>query len=154
MGEDFHMTQVILDKIQKVYSGDVAAVDDFSLEIPTGKLVAFPGSVRLWQDDHIEDDRWIDTAYYRRILFDGEDVLPIPAEKRGAVMVFQNYLLFPYMSVGDNVGFGLKMRGVKKRVISEKVAECWLWSNCRISPDDVRRSSPAGSSSGWRWRGR
>jgi ABC-type Fe3+/spermidine/putrescine transport system ATPase subunit len=57
------------------------------------------------------------------ILFDGRSVLSIPAEKRGAVMVFQNYLLFPYMSVGDNVGFGLKMRGVDKETIRKKVAE-------------------------------
>ena len=58
-----------------------------------------------------------------RIHFDGEDILPIPAERRGAVMVFQNYLLFPYMSVGDNVGFGLKMRGVNKREIHKRVAD-------------------------------
>ena len=48
---------------------------------------------------------------------------PNPAERRGAVMVFQNYLLFPYMSVGDNVGFGLKMRGVDKNIIRQKVQE-------------------------------
>ncbi|MEM7442119.1 MAG: ABC transporter ATP-binding protein, partial [Pseudomonadota bacterium] len=44
-------------------------------------------------------------------------------EKRGAVMVFQNYLLFPYMSVGQNVGFGLKMAGVDAKTIDQKVKE-------------------------------
>ena len=58
-----------------------------------------------------------------KISFDGEDIVPIPSEKRGAVMVFQNYLLFPYMSVGDNVGFGLKMRGVDKQIIKQKVQQ-------------------------------
>jgi ABC-type Fe3+/spermidine/putrescine transport system ATPase subunit len=57
------------------------------------------------------------------ITFDNQSVLSITAEKRGAAMVFQNYLLFPYMSVGDNVGFGLRMRHVDRRVIKEKVSE-------------------------------
>ncbi|MGB1249967.1 MAG: ABC transporter ATP-binding protein, partial [Candidatus Promineifilaceae bacterium] len=57
------------------------------------------------------------------ILFDGQSVVGISAEKRHAVMVFQNYLLFPYMSVGENVGFGLKMRGVDAQTIRKRVAE-------------------------------
>ncbi len=118
------MTQVILDKIQKVYpGGEEAAVDDFSLEIPTGKLVAFLGPSGCGKTTTLKMIAGLIHPTAGRILFDGEDVLPIPAEKRGAVMVFQNYLLFPYMSVGDNVGFGLKMRGAKKRVIAERVGE-------------------------------
>jgi ABC-type Fe3+/spermidine/putrescine transport system ATPase subunit len=57
------------------------------------------------------------------ISFNGKSVKNTPAEKRGAVMVFQNYLLFPYMSIGDNVGFGLKMRGVDKATINKRVAD-------------------------------
>lgn len=118
------MTQVILDKIQKVYPGaDEAAVDDFSLEIPTGKLVAFLGPSGCGKTTTLKMIAGLIHPSAGRIFFDGDDVLPIPAEKRGAVMVFQNYLLFPYMSVGDNVGFGLKMRGVKKRAIAEKVGD-------------------------------
>ncbi len=118
------MTQVILDKIQKIYPGaDVSAVDDFSLEIPTGKLVAFLGPSGCGKTTTLKMIAGLIQPTGGRILFDGEDILPIPAEKRGAVMVFQNYLLFPYMSVGDNVGFGLKMRGVKKAVIAEKVRQ-------------------------------
>ena len=116
------MTRVILDKIQKVYAGaDAAAVDGFSLEIPTGKLVAFLGPSGCGKTTTLKMIAGLIQPTAGRILFDGEDVLPIPAEKRGAVMVFQNYLLFPYMSVGDNVGFGLKMRGVGKGLIAEKV---------------------------------
>ena len=118
------MTQVVLDKIQKMYPGaDVAAVDGFSLEIPTGKLVAFLGPSGCGKTTTLKMIAGLIQPTAGRIRFDGEDVLPIPAEKRGAVMVFQNYLLFPYMSVGDNVGFGLKMRGVKKRMIAERVQQ-------------------------------
>jgi ABC-type Fe3+/spermidine/putrescine transport system ATPase subunit len=57
------------------------------------------------------------------ILFDGNSVLPVPAERRGAVMVFQNHLLFPYLSVGDNVGYALKMRRESRAVIRKRVEE-------------------------------
>ena len=118
------MTQVILDKIKKTYSGsDVAAVNDFSLSIPSGKLVAFLGPSGCGKTTTLKMIAGLIQPSAGRIVFDGEDILPIPAEKRGAVMVFQNYLLFPYMSVGDNVGFGLKMRGVDKRIIAERVGE-------------------------------
>lgn len=57
------------------------------------------------------------------VRFDGRSVLADKPEHRGVVMVFQNYLLFPYMSVADNVGFGLKMRKVPKAEIDRRVAE-------------------------------
>ena len=55
------------------------------------------------------------------ITFDGQSVLGVPAERRGAVMVFQNQLLFPYMTVGENVGFGLMTRQVDKTEIRRRV---------------------------------
>jgi ABC-type Fe3+/spermidine/putrescine transport system ATPase subunit len=57
------------------------------------------------------------------VTFDGRSILRDKPENRGVVMVFQNYLLFPYMSVADNVGFGLKMRKVPKPEIDARVAE-------------------------------
>ena len=118
------MTRVTLDCICKTYAGgDAPAVHDFSLEIDSGRLVAFLGPSGCGKTTTLKMIAGLIAPSSGRIHFDGEDILPIPAEKRGAVMVFQNYLLFPYMSVGDNVGFGLKMRGVKKREIHKRVAE-------------------------------
>jgi ABC-type Fe3+/spermidine/putrescine transport system ATPase subunit len=57
------------------------------------------------------------------ITFDGESVLAIPAEQRGAVMVFQNQLLFPYMTVGENVGFGLTIRGYDRATVRRRVED-------------------------------
>lgn len=56
------------------------------------------------------------------VLFDGTSVLKLPPEKRGAVMVFQEDALFPFMSVGENVAFGLKMRKLEQAVIRKRVA--------------------------------
>ena len=118
------MTKVQLEKISKVYpGGDEPAVDDFTLEIPSGRLVAFLGPSGCGKTTTLKMIAGLIHPSAGRIFFDDEDILPIPAEKRGAVMVFQNYLLFPYMSVGDNVGFGLKMRGVPKREIAKRVAD-------------------------------
>ena len=57
------------------------------------------------------------------ITLDNESLLPIATEKRGVVMVFQNYLLFPYMNVNENVGFALKMKGIAKDEIDKKVKD-------------------------------
>jgi ABC-type Fe3+/spermidine/putrescine transport system ATPase subunit len=56
------------------------------------------------------------------ILFDGQSVLNVPPEKRGAVMVFQKDALFSFMSVAENVAFGLKMQKLGRSEIEEKVA--------------------------------
>ena len=56
------------------------------------------------------------------ILFDGESVLSLPAHKRDTGMVFQNYALFPHLSVADNVAYGLKARGIKGHELKERVA--------------------------------
>ena len=118
------MTHIILDVLTKVYSGtQVPAVDRFSLDIPHGELVAFLGPSGCGKTTTLKMIAGLIRPTSGGILFDSENVLPIPAEKRGAVMVFQNYLLFPYMSIGDNVGFGLKMRGVDKKTMRQKVQE-------------------------------
>ncbi len=118
------MTHVKLEHLVKIYPGTTKpAVNDFSLDIPTGKLVAFLGPSGCGKTTTLKMIAGLIRPSGGRITFDGDDILPIPTEKRGAVMVFQNYLLFPYMSVGDNVGFGLKMRGEDKNIIKQRVHE-------------------------------
>ncbi len=118
------MTHVTLEQLVKVYSGSSKpAVSDFSLDIPSGKLIAFLGPSGCGKTTTLKMIAGLVRPTAGKITFDGDDILPIATEKRGAVMVFQNYLLFPYMSVGDNVGFGLKMRGVDKKIIAQKVHE-------------------------------
>jgi ABC-type Fe3+/spermidine/putrescine transport system ATPase subunit len=57
------------------------------------------------------------------VRFDGQSVTDIPAEKRRVAMVFQKPLLFPHMSIGDNVAFGLRMRGVDRKTRKKRVTE-------------------------------
>ena len=132
------MTQVNLYHLTKVYPGSQApAVDNFSLEIVSGEITAFLGPSGCGKTTTLKMIAGLLHPSQGNITFDGESVLTIPAEKRGAVMVFQNYLLFPYMTVGQNVGFGLKMRGEKKAVIDQRVRE--MLELVRLSGMEERR---------------
>lgn len=117
------MTQVTLSHLVKQYPGGNLAVDELSLEIPAGKLTALLGPSGCGKTTILKMIAGLITPSAGDILFNGDSVLDIPAEQRGAVMVFQNHLLFPYLNVGENVGFGLKMRGESRSEIRRKVAE-------------------------------
>jgi ABC-type Fe3+/spermidine/putrescine transport system ATPase subunit len=119
------MTQVKLAKLNKVFLGKerVHAVQDLDLEIDSGIITALLGPSGCGKTTTLKMIAGLLQPSDGEITFDGKPVLGIPPEKRGAAMVFQNYLLFPYMSVGDNVGFGLRMRRVDRSTIQKKVAE-------------------------------
>ncbi len=64
-----------------------------------------------------------------KVLFDGNDMTSVPIERRNVGMVFQSYALFPNMSVSDNIGYGLKIRGVSKQERASRVAELVALTN-------------------------
>lgn len=119
------MTQVNLIGLSKVFHGKekVEAVRDLNLDIASGRITALLGPSGCGKTTTLKMIAGLLRPTSGDITFEGKSVLSIPAEKRGAAMVFQNYLLFPYMSVGENVGFGLRMRHEDKRDIRKKVAE-------------------------------
>lgn len=119
------MTQVRLHGLNKIFRGkdEVHAVRNIDLEIASGKITALLGPSGCGKTTTLKMIAGLLRPTAGDITFDGKSVLGIPAEKRGAAMVFQNYLLFPYMSVGENVGFGLRMRHVDKKTVETKVAE-------------------------------
>ncbi len=119
------MTQVGLNSLCKTFHGaeNVNAVADLNLEINTGKITALLGPSGCGKTTTLKMIAGLLDPSSGDITFDGVSVLSVPAERRKAAMVFQNYLLFPYMTVGDNVGFGLRMSGVDKKLIQKKVAE-------------------------------
>jgi len=119
------MTRVNLIALNKVFHGQekVNAVRDLDLEIASGHITALLGPSGCGKTTTLKMIAGLLTPTSGDVTFDGKSVLGIPAEKRGAAMVFQNYLLFPYMSVGENVGFGLRMRHEDKTVIRKKVSE-------------------------------
>lgn len=118
------MTHVSIQELTKVYPGSsTPSLDRLSLEIPTGELTALLGPSGCGKTTTMKMIAGLLEPTSGDVTFDGRSVLQDKPENRGVVMVFQNYLLFPYMSVADNVGFGLKMRKIDPAEIKRRVGE-------------------------------
>ena len=118
------MTQVKLSGLTKRFDEkSEPAVDRLDIEIESGKLTALLGPSGCGKTTTMKMIAGLLRPTDGDILFDGSSIVGIAPEDRGAVMVFQNYLLFPYMSVADNIGFGLKMRGVSRSEIRTRVRD-------------------------------
>ena len=118
------MTEVRLTSLTKTYPGEAgAALDALTLDIPSGSLTALLGPSGCGKTTAMKMIAGLLSPSAGDVTFDGRSVLNDPPEARGAVMVFQNHLLFPHLSVADNVGFGLRMRGRPKAEVRDRVAE-------------------------------
>ena len=118
------MSDLIISNLYKSFPGmDRPAVNDLSLDINTGSLIAFLGPSGCGKTTILKMITGLFQPDSGDITLDSESLLPIATEKRGVVIVFQNYLLFPYMNVNENVGFALKMKGVAKDEIDKKVKD-------------------------------
>ena len=117
------MTTVTLERVSKHYEQSTAAVRDLSLEVPAGKLVAFLGPSGCGKTTTLKMIAGLITPTSGEVKFDNRCVNGIPAHRRDVAMVFQKPLLFPYMTVGENVGFGLRMRAQPRWRIQERVRE-------------------------------
>jgi putative spermidine/putrescine transport system ATP-binding protein len=116
------MTTLLLDRLTVNY-GATQALGDFTLAADKAELVALLGPSGCGKTTVLKVIAGLLAPVSGDVLFDGVSVLSIPAERRGATMVFQKPLLFPHMTVAENVGFGLKMRRFKKDEIAARVAE-------------------------------
>ena len=118
------MSDLKISNLFKSFPGmDRPAVNNVDLEIKTGELVAFLGPSGCGKTTILKMITGLFQPDSGDITLDNESLLPIATEKRGVVMVFQNYLLFPYMNVNENVGFALKMKGIAKDEIDKKVKD-------------------------------
>ena len=116
------MTHVSIKNLTKVYPGlTVPSLDNLSLEINSGSLTALLGPSGCGKTTTMKMIAGLLDQTSGDVTFDGTSVLKEKPENRGVVMVFQNHLLFPYMNVQDNIGFGLKMRNVHKDEIFNRV---------------------------------
>ena len=116
------MTQVNINSLSKKFmTMNRPAVDNVNLEIQDGELVALLGPSGCGKTTILKMITGLIQPDKGDIILDGDSILSIPTEKRNVVMVFQNYLLFPYMTVNENVGFALKMKGVDSGEIEKKV---------------------------------
>ena len=103
--------------------GPVRVLHDVSLQVRPGELMALLGPSGCGKTTTLRLIAGLLEPTAGDIAFDGQSVRHLPPEKRGAVMVFQQHQLFPFMSVAENIGFGLKLRGVGREEARRRIAE-------------------------------
>jgi spermidine/putrescine transport system ATP-binding protein len=113
---------VVLDRVTKHF-GDVVAVNDVSYEIPGGTFFSMLGPSGCGKTTTLRMIAGFETPDRGRIRLQGRDVTWVPPAKRNVNMVFQNYGLFPHMTVGDNIAFGPKLKKWSREEIRTRVAE-------------------------------
>lgn len=116
------MTTVNILSVNKTYKNQSAPVlKDFSLSINDGEMVALLGPSGSGKSTLLKLIAGIEHPDSGDIQFDGKSILNIDPNKRGAVLMFQKSYLFPFLSVEDNIGFGLKVQGVSSQTIRAEV---------------------------------
>ncbi|MEZ5095901.1 MAG: ABC transporter ATP-binding protein [Nocardioides sp.] len=113
---------VSLRGLVKTYD-DVRAVDGLDLEIEAGEFFSFLGESGCGKTTSLRMIAGFEEPDEGQILLDGEDLLRIPAHKRPVNTVFQSYALFPFLSVWENVGFGLRYADVGKAEEQSRIRE-------------------------------
>src|SRR5262245_32949348 len=121
------MTALLLDRLTVNY-GATRALGEFTLAARDAELIALLGPSGCGKSTALKVVAGLLTPANGDVFFDGVSVLKVPAERRGAAMVFQKPLLFPHLTVAENIGFGLKMRRLKKDEISARVAQALEWT--------------------------
>lgn len=109
-----------LTRITKQY-GSKRVADELTLGIARGEFFTFLGESGSGKSTTLRMVAGLETPDSGQILINGEDVNGVPPWKRNVGMVFQQYAVFPHMSVADNVGYGLKVRGLEGRAIGARV---------------------------------
>jgi spermidine/putrescine transport system ATP-binding protein len=105
------------------YYGQAIAVDSLNLSIEAGKFVTLLGPSGCGKSTTLRMLGGFETPNSGRILLSGKDVTRLPPNKRNVNIVFQDYALFPHMSVAKNIAFGLELQGHKSDFIHRRVME-------------------------------
>src|SRR5689334_11633936 len=118
------MAAVTFDHASRIYPGNPKpSVDNLTLEVADGEFLVLVGPSGCGKSTSLRMLAGLEDINQGRILIGGRDVTRVPPKDRDIAMVFQNYALYPHMSVGDNMGFALKLAGTPKDEIRRRVQE-------------------------------
>jgi multiple sugar transport system ATP-binding protein len=119
-----NVATVTFDKATRIYPGATKpSVDKLDLEIADGEFLVLVGPSGCGKSTSLRMLAGLEDVNEGRILIGERDVTQMPPKDRDIAMVFQSYALYPHMTVGENMGFALKIAGVNKSEIQERVAE-------------------------------
>lgn len=117
------MAGVTLENVYKVYDGNVTAVEDFNLEIMDGEFLVLVGPSGCGKSTTLRMVAGLEEITKGTVKIADRVVNDVPPKDRDIAMVFQNYALYPHMTVYDNMAFGLKLRRFKKDEIDRRVKD-------------------------------
>lgn len=112
---------VEFDRVQKSYDGETLVVKDLNLSMPKGEFLTMLGPSGSGKTTCLMMLAGFETATHGEIRLGGAEINNIPPHKRGIGMVFQNYALFPHMTVNENLSFPLEVRGMGRSERESKV---------------------------------
>ena len=145
------MAGLSLKNIYKIYSGNVTAVSDFNLEIEDKEFIILVGPSGCGKSTTLRMIAGLEEISKGELYIGDRLVNNVPPKDRDIAMVFQNYALYPHMTVFDNMAFGLKLRKVPKDQIKRRVEEAARILDISHLLDRKRRRSPAVSVSVSPW---
>lgn len=118
------MAEVVFDEVTRIYPGnDKPSVDNLNLDIKDGEFLVLVGPSGCGKSTTLRMLAGLEEVNKGRIFIGGKDVTTMQPKDRDIAMVFQNYALYPHMTVADNMGFALKIAGTPKDEIRKRVEE-------------------------------
>ena len=117
------MSSLQLKNIKKTYSNGITAVNDFNLDIADQEFIIFVGPSGCGKSTTLRMIAGLEEITEGELYIDDKLMNDVAPKDRDIAMVFQNYALYPHMTVYDNMAFGLKLRKVPKKEIETRVKE-------------------------------
>jgi multiple sugar transport system ATP-binding protein len=117
------MARIVFDQVTMAYPGGVQAIDDLSLEIGDGEFMVFVGPSGCGKTTALRSIAGLEQVTSGTVAVGDRIVNDLPPKDRDIAMVFQNYALYPHMSVAQNLAFGLEQRKTPKAEVKQRVAE-------------------------------
>lgn len=145
------MAGLKLQAVSKSWDGKTQVIQPLTLDVADGEFIVMVGPSGCGKSTLLRMVAGLERVTSGDIWIDRKRVTEMEPKDRGIAMVFQNYALYPHMSVEENMAWGLKIRGMGKGLIAERVQEA-----ARILELDGLlkrrpRNCPAASASAWRW---
>ena len=151
--------KVVLENVTKIFPGsgkkqpqDVIAVNDFTFEIPDGQLIGLLGPSGCGKSTTLHLLSGLQKPTSGRIFFGDDDVTNLPPENRGVGLVFQNYALYPHLTVQKNITFPLENRKGKDKLSKEQMADMALKTAKLVQIDNLMDRKPSELSGGQQQR--
>jgi multiple sugar transport system ATP-binding protein len=117
------LSEIVLERLSKTFAGGVQAVCEVDLTVGEGEFMVLVGPSGCGKSTLLRMIAGLEPATSGRVIIGERDATDLPARDRDIAMVFQNYALYPHMSVRQNLGYGLRVRGIDKADIARRVNE-------------------------------